>query len=778
MKSYLDLIPVFAKVHLKQNRMTLTCIVLSVFLVTAVFGMADMAIRSQRLQVIRSSGSWHVMVTGANGEHQAMMKARPEVTSAGWYAFLGSGRGFTVSEKPVQLAGLDKETFEDMFPLKMTKGTYPVKDTEVALSENALFSLGVGVGDTLMLERPSIGPTELVVTGIVEGTSTMLSRGTYVLVLSEEGFRHSVPEELYDSSLVMKLSRFSNMQKVIADMTEQFQLRGDQIQQNGNLLAAMGQSRNSYVLQLYASAAVLSGIIVLAGVLMIASSLNSHVMRRTEFFGMMRCLGATRQQVMRFVRREALQWCKTAVPSGLCAGIAVVWILCAILKTASPGEFADLPVFSVSWIGIVAGTAVGILTVLLAARSPAHKASRVSPLAASKGSAYSLRPVRTAASTAFLKVETALGIHHATASKKNFMMVVGSFSLSIVLYLCFSTTVDFMQHAIRPLKPWTPDFSFASADQTPTLDPALIGRLEEMSHVKRVYGRMFAYGIPLVHGGEHTTADLISYEKYQLDWAKESLLDGSMEPVRQSEMEVLVVYRGANSLKVGDLLQLQAGQAVHQVKVAGILSNSPFDSQPGVETVICSEELFRKLTGQTGYTVIDIQLSKGATDETVKDIQALAGTEVAFSDRRSGNSEAKGSYFSFALFVYGFLAVIALITVFHIVNNIAMSVRSRISQYGAMRAIGMSSRQMVKMVTAEAAVYALTGSAVGCAIGLPLHRLLYGQMVTSRWGEVWQVPYGPLAVITLLVMATSFLAVRGPARQIHNLSIVDTINAP
>ena len=50
MKSYLDLVPISAKVHRKQNRMSIICIVLAVFLVTAIFGMADMFIRGQILQ--------------------------------------------------------------------------------------------------------------------------------------------------------------------------------------------------------------------------------------------------------------------------------------------------------------------------------------------------------------------------------------------------------------------------------------------------------------------------------------------------------------------------------------------------------------------------------------------------------------------------------------------------------------------------------------------------------------------------------------------------------
>ena len=52
MKSYLDLIPISAKVHRRQTRMTRLCILISAFLVAAVFGMADMFLQSQKLQAL------------------------------------------------------------------------------------------------------------------------------------------------------------------------------------------------------------------------------------------------------------------------------------------------------------------------------------------------------------------------------------------------------------------------------------------------------------------------------------------------------------------------------------------------------------------------------------------------------------------------------------------------------------------------------------------------------------------------------------------------------
>ena len=42
--------------------------------------------------------------------------------------------------------------------------------------------------------------------------------------------------------------------------------------------------------------------------------MNSTVAQRTKFFGMMRCIGASKKQIIHFVRLEALNWCKTAIP--------------------------------------------------------------------------------------------------------------------------------------------------------------------------------------------------------------------------------------------------------------------------------------------------------------------------------------------------------------------------------------------------------------------------------------------------------------------------------
>ncbi len=62
MKSYLNLVPISAKVHKRQNRMTILCIIISVLLVTTIFSGADMMIRTESIFLQKKHGSWHIQL--------------------------------------------------------------------------------------------------------------------------------------------------------------------------------------------------------------------------------------------------------------------------------------------------------------------------------------------------------------------------------------------------------------------------------------------------------------------------------------------------------------------------------------------------------------------------------------------------------------------------------------------------------------------------------------------------------------------------------------------
>lgn len=784
MKGYLDLVPISAKVHKRQCRMSVICIILAVFLVTAIFGMADMFIRGQILQAQSESGNWHIGIRDLTDEDAAVLSARPDVKTVSAYGVLNfrGDQGYTLSKKDAAIFGCDEAMVKDIFDI-LSEGAFPQGDNQALVSDNAKTVLGLKIGDQIAVQTGSGEELSFTVTGFAKSTAQFLSDDSYGIFLPTAEFRSVYPGVVdgsasdYNTMFYVQFVNTNRVQNTIRDIKESFSLSEEQVSENTKLLGLLGQSSSTFMMQVYGAAAVLFILVLCAGILMITSSLNSNVAQRTEFFGLMRCVGATPKQVMRLVRKEALHWCRLAIPAGILIGTVVVWVLCYVLRSLSPAYFGGMPLFNISVPSIFAGICVGLLTVIFAARSPAKKASKVSPLAAVSGNANDMQPVRKAANTTLFTVDTSLGIHHAKSSKKNFVLMVGSFSLSIILFLSFSVTIDFMKHTLTPLHPWTPDLSIISEDQTCSVDSGFIEEINSNPAVEKAYGRMFAYNVPIAINGEIKTVDLITYEENQFDWAKEYLLSGSLETAQNQKNTALIVFEAQNTIEVGDTATLNLRNQSADIEIVGMISDCPFNNRAGVGKLICSEETFRALTGESGYTIIDIQLAQGATENDVNGIRKMAGGTYTFSDDRMSNSNTRGTYYCFGLFVYGFLVLIALITIFNVINSIAMSVAARMKQYGAFRAIGLSNRQLVRMVVAEAATYAITGSICGGILGLLCNKFLFDKLIGFHWGDSWSIPIVELAVIIFAVAVAVLLAIRSPVQKIRKMSIVDTISA-
>ncbi|MDE5931403.1 MAG: ABC transporter permease, partial [Lachnospiraceae bacterium] len=239
-------------------------------------------------------------------------------------------------------------------------------------------------------------------------------------------------------------------------------------------------------------------------------------------------------------------------------------------------------------------------------------------------------------------------------------------------------------------------------------------------------------------------------------------------------------------------IAVRCGENSRGVSVVGILGSGPCSYGESASTgsressAICSESLFRELFGDAGYAVIDIQFQSGVTDAQVQELRRMIEQNcgegnceegIVFSDRRIENRESKGASYSMGVFLYGFLTVIALIAFFNIMNCIAMSVSARMREYGAMRAVGMTVRQLVRMVWGETITYTFFGVLFGCLAGLPLNRLLFRTLVTERWGDPWELPGKEFLVILIVIGCSAVLAVRGPAGRIREMTVVDTIGA-
>jgi len=799
MKSYLSLIPISAHVRRKQGKMIILCIVLAVFLVTTIFSLVDAVMEMETANVIDKGGYWHICIDGIGEDKAEEIAARPDVAASSWYDVINLDKDLTMDKEydikgaQTALCGIE-EPFIGTIMHYFSDSAQVTEESAIILTENAQELLGVKVGDKITLNTPA-GEYDFTISGFrISGNGKYVgSNGgeTSALLVGEnqvgafmniQTFRRICSEngETGNPQYYIRFREHTNLRRSLADIKEQYGLEESNIELHTILMAASGIADNEYIKNIYPVVGVLCLLIMAAGVLMISGSLNSNVAQRLQFFGMLRCIGASRSQIMRFVRLEALNWCKTAVPIGAVLGIVTTWAVNAGLRYLVGGEVSNIPVFTISVTGILCGMIIGVVTVLLAAKAPAKRAARISPMAAVSGNASDTKPVKHAVNTRFSKIETALGIHHAVSAKKNLILLTGSFALSIILFLCFSVLVEWVD-CLLPQKASAPDIDIASNDGGNSIDASLLDEIREIDGVKHVFGRRVCFAVPAVFQKEtpQDAVDLMSYDDYQLDLLlKDHDLRKGSDIARMDgdSHGVLVIWDKDMPLEIGD--KISVGEET--LEIVGMLKYSPFSndgSTDGKVNVITTEETFTRLTDITDYAIIDVQMASKSTNENneaVEQIRRLS-TGYKFRDRRS--ESVQSVYYAFLTFVYGFLAIIALIALLNMMNSISMSVSARMNQYGIMRAIGMSERQLTKMVAAETFTYSVFGCVVGYAVGLPLSKYMYDNIITSHfYYATWSVPVAQLVMIAVFVFAAAVVAIYAPSKRIREMEVTETIN--
>lgn len=348
--------------------------------------------------------------------------------------------------------------------------------------------------------------------------------------------------------------------------------------------------------------------------------------------------------------------------------------------------------------------------------------------------------------------------------------MTASFSLSIILLLCVSVGLDFARELLPSLRSWQPDVTLNGYANALLLDPGLLDEIEAIPGVEHTFGTAYMGGIPATSTGETIDhVNLISYSDYLLDCVKDNVMEGDISAISRDVGQAMITGDKDNPLKVGDTIFVNG----KEVEIACAVSNGVWSSEYGL---ICSPETFEWLAGEQNYSLVGVLFGKGANEETLKQIIRLVGKDVIFTDMRENNQSDAKTYLAIRFVLYSFVGVLAVITLFNIINSISMSVSARIKQYGAMRAVGMDGKQLTGMIGAEAFTYAFSGLVVGCLVGLLFGRWLHHMLLTRYFGTPWNLPVLLLCIIVVFDLVSAAIAVYAPAKRIRNMAITATIN--
>jgi putative ABC transport system permease protein len=127
--------------------------------------------------------------------------------------------------------------------------------------------------------------------------------------------------------------------------------------------------------------------------------------------------------------------------------------------------------------------------------------------------------------------------------------------------------------------------------------------------------------------------------------------------------------------------------------------------------------------------------------------------------------------------VYGLLAFAVLIAVLGITNTLALAVFERTHEFGLLRAVGATRRQLQLAVFGESVIVAAFGTTLGLAVGLPMGAL--GTRGLSTVGVTSVVlPLGTIAVVVAATLVAGVVAAIWPARRAGRLDVLAAIARP
>jgi putative ABC transport system permease protein len=123
--------------------------------------------------------------------------------------------------------------------------------------------------------------------------------------------------------------------------------------------------------------------------------------------------------------------------------------------------------------------------------------------------------------------------------------------------------------------------------------------------------------------------------------------------------------------------------------------------------------------------------------------------------------------------IYALLALAVIVSIFGIVNTLALSIHERTRELGLLRAIGMSRRQVRQMVRYEAVITALIGAILGSILGI-VFSILISRPLADEGFEL-SFPVGSLLILLVLAALAGVLAAIGPARRASRLDVLESL---
>lgn len=570
---------------------------------------------------------------------------------------------------------------------------------------------------------------------------------------------------------------------------------------------------------------IFAGISLVVGAFLIVNTFSILVAQRSRELALLRALGASTRQVTRSVLLEAFFLGVLGSTIGLGLGVLLAMGLRLLF-----GQFGlDLSGQPLIFSGrtVLAAYVVGVLVTMVAAFLPAWRTTRISPVQA-MGDIVALpeaslhrRLVWGIALGALGAVVLSLGLF-TDLPRGGWLvgggilaMLLGTSAASPVISRpllvgaqrgfakAFGTVGNLAgQNSLRNPRRTTATASALMIGLALACTMAIVGDSAKASVDDSIEKNFVGdYIVSNVFGGEFNTSvgdemaqvdgvETVIRQRFQfverdgdqagvsatdlatLDDLRLEMLEGSDADFADETVLLTRSWADDNELVVGDEIDVETPAGPRSWPVVGIYEDNPVVFFPVLTTL--------DTLADAGFEPADNALIVDATDDAASGLQERLDAVIAdlpivtVKDQAAFAQEQREPIDQFVLIIFALLGLALVIAVLGIVNTLALSVIERTREVGLLRAIGLSRRQLRRMITLESVVISVLGAVLGVILGLVFGiALMYS--VRDEGLSVISVPYVQLLVFLGLSLVIGVLAAFFPARRAARLDVLAAI---
>ena len=260
---------------------------------------------------------------------------------------------------------------------------------------------------------------------------------------------------------------------------------------------------------------------------------------------------------------------------------------------------------------------------------------------------------------------------------------------------------------------------------------------------------------------------------FNLDWAEGD--DETLAGLQEGEAIAEVGWAETNSASVGDALTLVGpGGDQITVEIVGLVND---DAGLVVESLAITRESMRDDLGADFDATVLMNYAEGADPAATRE-SVDAFLEERFPDTESRDQaqikeDQEAQLDQLVALIYVLLGLSVIVSIFGVVNTLALTILERTRELGMLRAIGTSRSQVRRMVRYESVINALLGTIVGAVVGLGL--AVAAVSALNDEGLELSVPVSLPIIVLIAAIILGVLAAIRPARRASRLDVIEAL---